>query len=202
MQQWAECKHPSVFAIKFSSVQHQPHGLQHPSTALQYIHRTCGTAAVQVTGFTAGHLPLYWSARDFTAWFLKFHDNSQSPVLRVLAPHKLILSVSDPAITAQILCECIASHLVVCWLCCCSLYHPVHGVTSVYHLEHILLLVPALHINNVCCPSYTSCTVFPCIHAASVSSLFGAFHCSNPFALYPVHFVLLGAPFITHRECR
>ncbi|KAF8064556.1 CYP3A10 [Scenedesmus sp. PABB004] len=50
-----------------------------------------------------GHLLLYWQHKDFTQWFLKFHDATRAPVLRVSVPHKRFLIIADPAITAAIL---------------------------------------------------------------------------------------------------
>ncbi|KAF6257533.1 cytochrome P450 [Scenedesmus sp. NREL 46B-D3] len=50
-----------------------------------------------------GHLLLYWMHKDFTQWFLKFHDGAKEPVMRVSIPHKRFLIVADPAIVQTIL---------------------------------------------------------------------------------------------------
>jgi hypothetical protein len=52
---------------------------------------------------TAGHLLLYWMHKDFTQWFLKFHDTTKEPVLRVNIPHMRFIIVSDPAIAQNVL---------------------------------------------------------------------------------------------------
>jgi hypothetical protein len=62
----------------------------------------------------AGHLLLYWLHKDFTQWFLKFHDSTKEPVLRVSVPHMRFLIVADPAITQNILGK------VWCCCKCCS----------------------------------------------------------------------------------
>ena len=64
---------------------------------------TCNPSPTASPPPPAGHLPLYWKQKDFTQYFLKFHEKKGQAVLRVSLPHKWMIIVADPAITAGIL---------------------------------------------------------------------------------------------------
>eukprot|EP00775_Hariotina_reticulata_P005921 gene5921-6161_t len=49
-----------------------------------------------------GHLLLYWRHKDFSKWFLSFHETTQQPVLRVNVLHKLFVVVADPQLAAAV----------------------------------------------------------------------------------------------------
>jgi hypothetical protein len=57
------------------------------------------TAAVAYSG----HLPEYWIQRDFTQVFLRWHETTQEPLLRIQVAHKLFVLVADPSAAATIL---------------------------------------------------------------------------------------------------
>jgi hypothetical protein len=56
-----------------------------------------------MSGTCAGHLLLYWMHKDFTQWFLKFHNTTKEPVLRVSVPHMRFVIVADPVIAQNVL---------------------------------------------------------------------------------------------------
>jgi hypothetical protein len=41
--------------------------------------------------------------KDFTQWFLKFHNTTKEPVLRVSIPHMRFVIVADPVIAQNVL---------------------------------------------------------------------------------------------------
>jgi hypothetical protein len=65
--------------------------------------KQCTANSSSFLSMFAGHLLLYWMHKDFTQWFLKFHNTTKEPVLRVSVPHIRFVIVADPVIVQNVL---------------------------------------------------------------------------------------------------